>query len=555
MLRKEIIKEYVASMKEDGELDYVFPLLLERMGYKIISTPKQSKGQSQYGRDVVAAKKDKGKPTLFLFELKGFRSHDITDRTLSEPDGLIESLTASVNTPYRDASIPGLKDYGRRYVYVHNGTVDENARPTLDGFVERVFPDGNFERWDINILTDLFSKYLFEETLLTDEESYRLLKRALVLLDSEGNDYSDIVQLVNLQITKIESKKTTKRNETNFFATIRLVGALVYHYSIQADNLYPAKYCMDTIVLKTWAWILRNKLEKNKRILALFRPLVAQQLQVYEAYLIKILDVAGFKEGFYSFQPSDTEYIFYPLRCFDFLGDLMYYFYAIETFGIHKEEVENHKALVRDIVMNNAGFKMPLLDTHSIPIQLVFLYLMHKHDEEDGACMTSFVYETVANLIKRYQSKKMWPELTGNRMALAKSLYKKSDDYCCESSLLVVVMFELISYMGLEQLYTKFKEVVEESKVNLQIAFPIQDEYDIEQELFEHRLYEEMSVQTGVKLPDTLEKFRSTYNKAYNSIRYRTDAVGFHYLRILAHVYYQTDLFPDFLGRVYCKEI
>lgn len=555
MLRKEIIKEYVASLKEDGELDYIFPLLLERMGFRILSTPRQSKGQSQYGRDVVATKKVKGKPTLFLFELKGFSAHDITDRTLSEPDGLIESLTASLNTPYRDASITSLKDYDRRFVFVHNGTVDENARPTLDGFVERMFPDKNFERWDINKLTELFSKYLFEETLLTDEDSYRLLKRALVLLDSEGNDYSDLVQLVNLQISKLEGQKQSKRTETNFFATIRLIGALVYYYSIQADNLYPAKYCMDTIVLKTWAWILRNKLEKKKRIIELYRPLVTQQLSFYEAYLNKVIDAAGFEKGFYSFKPSDTEYIFYPLRCFDFLGDLMYYFFTTEYFGIKEDDVRLQKTIVKEIINNNTGFKMPLLDTHSIPIQLVFLYLMRDDEEEDGKCMTSFVVETVVNLIKLYQKKKMWPELTGNRMALAKSLYKKSDDYCCDSSLLVVVIFELIAYLGLEQVYSKFREVVEESGVNLQIAFPIQDEYDIEQCLFDHRLYEEVSVQTNVKLPKTLEEFRSSYYKPYDSIAYRTDAAGFNYLRILAHKYYETDLFPDFLGRAYCKNI
>ena len=555
MLRKEIIKEYVASLKEDSELDYIFPLLLERMGFRILSTPKQSKGRSQYGRDVVATKKVKGKPTLFFFELKGFSAHDITDRTLSEPDGLIESLTASVNTPFRDASIPGLKDYVRRFVYAHNGTVDENARPTLDGFVERFFPDGNFERWDINKLTELFSKYLFEETLLTDEDSYRLLKRTLVLLDSEGNDYSDIVQLVNLQISKIEGQKPSTRTETNFFATIRLIGALVYYYSIQADNLYPAKYCMDTIVLKTWAWILRNKLEKKKRIIELYRPLVTQQLSIYEAYLNKVIDATGFEKSFYSFKPSDTEYIFYPLRCFDFLGDLMYYFFTTEYFGIKEDDIRLQKTIVREIINNNTGFNMPLLDTHSIPIQLVFLFLMRDHEKEDGKCMTMFVYETVANLIKQYQNKKMWPELTGNRMALAKSLYKKSNDYCCDSSLLIVVLFELISYMGLEPLYTRFRDAVEESKVNLQIAYPIVEEYDIEQCLFEHRLYEELSVQTSIKLPKTMEEFRSSYYKPYNSIAYRTDAAGFYYLRILAHKYYETDLFPDFMGRAYCKNI
>ncbi len=32
MVRQEIIKQYIASLKEDNELDYIFPLLLERMG-------------------------------------------------------------------------------------------------------------------------------------------------------------------------------------------------------------------------------------------------------------------------------------------------------------------------------------------------------------------------------------------------------------------------------------------------------------------------------------------------------------------------------------------
>lgn len=555
MLRKEIIKEYVASLKEDGELDYIFPLLLERMGYRILSTPKQSKGQSQYGRDVVAVKKHKGNLTLYKFELKGFRAHDINDRNLVENDGLIDSLKASKYTPYCDSSIPGINEYPCQYVFVHNGTVDERTKPTLDGFVKKEFPDGNFERWDIYKLTELFSKYLFEETLLTDEEGYRLLKKSLVLLDSEGNNYSDLAALINLQIDKIEKGKLSKRAITNFFATIRLIGALVYHYAEQANNLYPAKYCMDTIVLKTWAWVLRNKLEKKKSIIELFQPLVTQQLLVYDAYLDKVIDATRLKEGLYSFRPSDTEYIFYPLRCYDFLGDLMYYSFAIEYYGIQEEGIRSQKNLVRSIVSNNGGLKMPLLDTHSIPIQLLFLYLMRRPEKEDGEFMAVFVTETVANLIKRYQDKKMWPELHGSRMALAHSLYEKADDYCCDSSLLIMVLFELIAYLGLSLVYDRLREVVEKPGVNLQISYPIQDEYDIESNLFDHRLYEEMSVQTSIKLPSTLKEFQASFNKRYNSIPYRTDAAHFGFLRLLAHVYYETDLFPDFLGRAYCVDI
>ena len=152
MVRQEIVKQYIASLKEDGELDYIFPLLLERMEYRILSTPKQSKGMPQYGRDVVATKKVDGVDTLFLFELKGFRAHDITDRSLTEPDGIMDSLKASKNTKYRDASIPGLSQFPRKYVFVHNGGLEANAQLTWNDFVQEWFPEGNLERWDLLIL-------------------------------------------------------------------------------------------------------------------------------------------------------------------------------------------------------------------------------------------------------------------------------------------------------------------------------------------------------------------------------------------------------------------
>ena len=198
---------------------------------------------------------------------------------------------------------------------------------------------------------------------------------------------------------------------------------------------------------------------------------------------------------------------------------------------------------------------MPLLDTHSIVIQMVFLYMYHhSNGQEDTQELGKYLIDTVINLTKRYQKQGMWPEMTGNRMALARSLYEKDEDYCCDSSLLIMVLFELIAYLNIEQLYTTFKKVVEESGVNLQIAFPKTEENDIEQLLFEHRLYEEMAVQTDIKLPETIEDFHDSFMKKYTSMKYRTDAAGYGFLRLLAHKYYETDLFPDFLGRAYCRD-
>ncbi|MEP7108378.1 MAG: hypothetical protein ABI760_10350 [Ferruginibacter sp.] len=39
-----IVSEYLASLKEDSKLDYLFPILLSLLGYRIIATPKESRG-------------------------------------------------------------------------------------------------------------------------------------------------------------------------------------------------------------------------------------------------------------------------------------------------------------------------------------------------------------------------------------------------------------------------------------------------------------------------------------------------------------------------------
>lgn len=90
--------------------------------------------------------------------------------------------------------------------------------------------------------------------------------------------------------------------------------------------------------------------------------------------------------------------------------------------------------------------------------------------------------------------------------------------------------------------------------MNLQVVYPIKEEFDIEQLLFAHRLNDELSVETNIKLPETVKESQKSYKKKYSSIDYRTDKVNYGFLRVLAHKYYETDFFPDFMGRAYCEE-
>lgn len=179
-----IVQEYLSSLKEDKELDYLFPKLLNLMGYRIVQTAKESKGQSQYGKDIVAVgKDDKGKLYRWYFELKGYADKDISDKNYSVPDGIRESIIEAKDTAFSDSTIVGFNSLPIKIVLVHNGVLKTNIRPTFEGFISREFKSEEFERWDIYHLTNLFSQFLFSEYLLSDEQSNRLLKKSLVFLD------------------------------------------------------------------------------------------------------------------------------------------------------------------------------------------------------------------------------------------------------------------------------------------------------------------------------------------------------------------------------------
>lgn len=364
-----IVREYIESLNESNELDYIFPMLLESMGFRIISTPQNSKGQSQYGKDVVAVGKDEdGQQSKYYFELKGFFARDINDKTFSIQDGFRDSIIAAKDTAFQDSSIPKFNNLPVKIIYVHNGLLIENTRPTFDGFIKREFPKGGFDRWDINKLTELFSKYLFNEYLLTDPECVRLFKRTLVLLDAPDNDYSDFKLLVTIQLNKIAAvnlrTKGGKREISNLFASLKLLIAVIYQYAKENDNLHPAKECVNNAILKTWDWILKNKIENKKFILEKFNGLVAIQSHIYNDYFSKTILLAQYPKGLYSVISPTAEVVCYPLRCFDYLNDLIYFYNMTNAYITNKEKYDKltieQKKIIKAIIESNSGCTTPL---------------------------------------------------------------------------------------------------------------------------------------------------------------------------------------------------
>ncbi|MFW0717390.1 hypothetical protein [Pedobacter sp. N23S346] len=551
-----IVREYLENLKEDGELDALFPILINLMGFRIVATAKEAKGQSQYGKDIIAIGKDEqGIKHRYYFELKGHADKDITDKNYSSKDGVRESIIEAKDTAFNDSSIPAFNSLPIKIVFVHNGIMKTNIRPTFEGFIAREFKDGEFERWDIFYLTDLFSQYLFNENLLTDEQSLRLFKRTLILLDAPENDFNDFRTLFDLQIEKIgETKKG--RSFHKFFATQILLGNVILHYSIENGNLEPAKQCLTYLLLKTWSWVLLNKLETKPSVTREFRKLVSLHYKMLDNYFVTTFPVASTENGLYSERGGFFEEAGFPLRSFEYLNYFIYYCQArqyyprfLPTVSAAKRTIllSKQKAALKLLIENNDGCYRAVMDYHSITVLNVFRFVLDQHDEDDMRFVADYLVSLFDNIVITQMIADRFPLLSQDPSLLIKAMASgKKEGYEDRSSLLIMILFELATVLTGEFIYDSYKPGFE-GKINLQTAYPNFKAYDIEQLLFEKHFDQEFYVETNLSLKSSFKDFREWMcTKPIEKINYRTDKAGFSYLRTLAHIYYKNEFFPDF---------
>lgn len=548
------IKDYLETLREDNELDYIFPILLSAMDFQILSTPRNSKGGTQYGKDVVAigiCPEDRKKYCWF-FELKGGDARNINNTNFFIPDGIRESLLEAKVMDFQDSCIPNLDKLPRKFVIVHNGVIKEDARRLFDSFARKEFNEGELERWDIDKLTSLFSSYLFNESLLADERCYLLLKRILVLLDSQGWGTQDVDSLVNLLLEKCASPiKQNKRAFQNVMSSLNLVLCLIHKYCEECDNYLPAKNSSDRVLLLTWKWILQNHLENSKEVELLFGNLVFTQSHIYNSYFTKTLPLAVKFKGLYIPRSGNVEQICYPFRCYDYMNSLIY-FYVVCDYFIPKNRIvvseEDQVNVIISILEQNSGFEMPLEDSASVGILLILWFInTNRRTAKIEKVIIRWLQKIVINLVYTHHDKGLFPELRGYRKAIAESIYQKSANYMDSSSLLIPILFEIIAWLGDDNLYKLLYDEVKNADVNLQIAYPI-DCDNLEDCLYDHRLDEELSVEIGVNIPSTLKEFRQSFVKRYNHISMRTEKTKFWFVDFLAHIHYRTDWFPDFIN-------
>ena len=357
--------------------------------------------------------------------------------------------------------------------------------------------------------------------------------------------------MIQLQFEKYKDEPLNynSRKTSKLFSSLFLICSMVDKYSEEYGNLTPSKYCINLVLLKSWAFILKKQWNNKKKILDSYRKLLDFQFLVYQKYVDKTLPIATAHKGLYAFGNSETESVCYPLRCFQYLNDILYYAYVCECRYSPKYRLRNRKKqiqIIKRIVLSNSGFDMTVLDTNSIPLLYLISYIFgdENHDDEDVQFIADYISRIIQNLIIRFRRNKMLPETYGNEIALAHSLCKKSEDYVDESSLLILNLAEIVVWLNIDELYDLLKKLVVESGVDLQFIFPINFD-KIEINLFEGNLSKNVGCETTIQLPKSIKEFKEGFKMKCPKVIFESDKAGFPYLKNLAHMFYKIDVFPS----------
>lgn len=338
---------------------------------------------------------------------------------------------------------------------------------------------------------------------------------------------------------------------------MNLLGVILVHYSKENDNLEPAKQCLTYLVLKIWHWILQQKLIKKKPVLKEFRKLLTIHFELLQEYFEKTLSTACKPNGLFAERGGPFETVGYPLRSFEYVNYLIYYFEARAFYpGFEKSSPSKsanlrrkQKEILKTVITKNIGCQRLIIDSQLIAVLNVFLFFFRDQhlSDEDKLFIHEYLVNLFDNILITYAEHKRFPELSGNIEALIDFLTSKQrpQEYEDRSSLLITILFELTAIIDNEDIYTSYRKGFYE-KINLQTAMANIADMELEILLFEKNLYDVYYVEDSIDLPQNFNAFKEDVIKKKLPIRsYQTDGIGFPFLRILTHVYYQNEWLPD----------
>lgn len=382
---KLIFTQYLADLRERGELDAILPDLLSECGMKILSRP--AIGTKQYGVDVAAVGASKsGEQALFLLSIKS------GDLRRSDWDGNPQALRPSLNQildVYIPQRIP--KRFARLPVVVVlclGGDLHEDVKADVDGFMDRHMTDRiTFDVWNGDHLADLLLTGILRENALP-RTGRSDLRKSVALVDEPDVCFAHFCRFVN---GICERAKPTRPSRLTAVRQIYLGLWTVYVWAREADNLEAPYLCSERALLTCWELVkahLTGRSKEARHLTGSLDRLLLLHNQVAHDFITRnVAPRANIRHGLAASIPSHTT-LDINLKLFDVLGRTaslglwQFHWWSLlastESEEVAKKahaEMRQTVVLIRDMLQNNPVLCTPIKDNQAIDVNIVCLFL------------------------------------------------------------------------------------------------------------------------------------------------------------------------------------
>lgn len=409
---KLILKQYLSSLRERGELDAILPDLLSQLGLNVYSRP--GLGTRQDGVDVGAVGKlDDGPEKVYLFSIK---PGDLTRKDWDSES--IQSLRRSLNEII-DAYVPNrlpTEHRGKDIVICIGlgGDIQESARPLVTGYITKhTTTNITFEEWNGDKIASLIQSNFLREDLLP-EHARSHLRKSLALLDEPEASYRHFAALIK-SLSVVDNLKVAER--VTALRQVSICLWVLFAWAREAANMESAYLSSELALLHGWKIFNPYAGQKGKvpqAVNAAFFSIFTAYQQICSEFLANnVLPHVGKMHAISSAIRASCS-LDINLKLFDLLGRLgaggIWSYWGVrlcsdeerETKQRMLDEARMHAASVKELITNNPALLLPVRDDQAIDIFTALLLLVldatnHQFIEdwlEEIIDRASFAYQT-----------------------------------------------------------------------------------------------------------------------------------------------------------------
>lgn len=482
---KLVIRQYLASLKERGELDALLPDLLSQMGLEVFLKP--GIGSRQYGVDVAACGKLSGESEkkVYLFSVKS-GDLDRKDWDSVSPQDLRPSVNEIIDV-FIPTRIPAeYKEQPVEICLCFGGEVKEEVRSNVSMFLGKLKTDDlSFSEWNGDRLAALIEQHMLRVELLP-ENCRGLLRKSLAMLDEPEISFKHFSQLV-ISLTCTDDKKP--KQILTGIRQLYLCLWILYSWCREEDNLESAFLSAEFTLLNGWeaAKFAFNK--KNKvaiSTLTTLDSLFRLNLQISNQYIEE--KIIPHSDSLYALSHAvrSSCAVDVNLKLFDVLGRLAltgsWSYWYLGQFSeenekdrkIFSDAVVKYQNAIKKLIANNPILFTPYKDEQAIDLVLAlwFLSLDSKHWRDINFWLASMS----RNIYKMFKFNDKYPATIRSYAELIEHPVDKTDDYkksVTKGSILYPYISAFSAIMDFSEPYEMIGKIKEEflPHCNFQVYF------------------------------------------------------------------------------------